>query len=263
MKRIMKSLLLVIPALIGAWMIGNATIAQEPFSEDTVIAMVAEDPLFAKGLENYPGWWALAFDSGNRYGIWQVEFYDADGNDLGWANVSPLNGRIYSWESYLSVDDKTREEAYPIVRDFVVNSPEVLSLLEAPDQYEIYIDYEPWSKVWGAYINVGGVDSIWVAVDYDDDFNFINPRIAQIHFEGVDSYEEWFAANEDRAKSIAFEDAVVMEAVRGVVGWTSTVSRSEDQDNVWIVTFEAAGETLITVHIDLNSETVIEIITEE
>lgn len=265
MKRKLTTLLFLIPVVIGmlALAIGIGSVAQGPFSEDDVITIAAENPLFATGLENYSGWWGVAFDSGNRYGIWRVEFYDNEGNDLGWANLSPANGRIYSWESYLGVDDALREKAYPIVREFLITHPDILALIEAPDQYEIYVDYEPWSKVWGAYINVGGTDSIWVAVDYDNDFNFTNPRIAQIHFEGVGSYEEWFAANEDRAKSIAFEDSVVMEAVRGVIGWTSTVSRSDDQDNVWIVTFESEGETLITAHVDLNSETVIEIVTEE
>jgi hypothetical protein len=44
---------------------------------DDAINLAATHSSFAKGLEDRPGWSAVAYDTKNYYGIWRVQFYDA------------------------------------------------------------------------------------------------------------------------------------------------------------------------------------------
>lgn len=228
--------------------------AQETYTEDDAITVAAEHPAFATGLDGHPGWTAAAYDTGNAYGIWRVQFWDANGDDLGWADVSPAKASVYSWESYVGASDALNSEAEPILRDFIANHPDILSLMQDPAQYDLYIDYDSSGGFWGVYI-ARGADSVYAVVDFEDDFAFTSPKLSRLYFE-VMGYEEWFAANEDLATSKAFEQPEIAAAVNGVEGWEAHVERGED--NLWTVYFMQGDQALAQVTVNLEMDAIVE-----
>jgi hypothetical protein len=240
---------------LAAQGMGGMDMGGDGFTEQQAIDLAAAHQAFVYGLENYPGWTAAAYDTRNAYGIWRVQFWDAEGSSLGWADVRSTNQRVYAWESYAGVNDAQRSAAEPVLREFLAGSDEILDLMDDPAQYDIYVDYDPNNRWWGVYI-ARGSDSMYVIVAFDDNFAFTNPRLLRIYFE-IQSYDEWFAANEDLATSKAFELVEISEAVAGVEGWETRVERVEDAPNQWTVYFMLGDAVLAQATVDLDSNTIL------
>jgi hypothetical protein len=256
MKKYLIPLLMIAFTLAGVFGARSASIAQEQYTEQDAIALAAESDAFAIGLEAHEGWTAAAYNTRNAYNIWRVQFWNANGEDLGWADVSPERGRVYSWESYTGASEGQKAQATPILQDFIAHEPQILELIDSPEQYDIYVDYDSWGGFWGVYI-ARGADSIYAVVDFEDDFEFTNPRLVRIYFE-VMSYDEWVAANEDLATSKAFEQAEIAAAVNGVEGWESYVERVESAENLWKVSFMLGDQTLAQATVDLDASAIVE-----
>ncbi|MBI5961137.1 MAG: hypothetical protein HY866_20540, partial [Chloroflexi bacterium] len=74
--------------------------AQPGYTPQEAIDLAAAHAAFVDGLAARPGWTAAAYDSKNSYGIWHVQFWDTDGEDLGWADLSLERSKVYSWDVY-------------------------------------------------------------------------------------------------------------------------------------------------------------------
>ncbi len=231
--------------------------AQARFTEQDAIDLAVAFPSFHDGLDMYPGWKAAAYDSGNAYGIWRVQFWAADGEDLGWANVSPARKRVYNWESHFGATDAQKAAAEPILKGFVLGLPELSDLVDSPEQYPMYIDYSGWQKAWSVYLDRGD-DSVVVMVQFDGKLptTLDNPHLLDIEFPQVMGYDDWQKSKQALAIAAAFKDADIAKALSGVDGWTTSVDRQDD--GLWSVTFLSDDQTLAEVTVDLDKNEVVE-----
>ena len=98
------------------FLLSTLVIAQSP---QDAINLAAAHSSFANGLADRPGWTAVAYDTKNLYGIWRVQFYDAEGNDLGWSDISLEKQKVYAWETNFDI---TESETLLFGRDFGVGT---------------------------------------------------------------------------------------------------------------------------------------------
>lgn len=254
MRKFLVALLLTVLLLLAS----VALQAQEGYTEADAIALAAEYPFFAVGLEQNPGWSAAAYDTGNRYGIWRVQFWSASGVELAWADVSPQRGKVYSWEGYFGATDAQRNAAEPVLRDLVSTDPRLIDLLEDPSQYDIYIDYDAWNRWWGVYIDVGA-DSIWTAYQFEGKTPeaLENPQSLGIWFSNVLTYAEWQESNKATAIATAFQNPEIADATTGIDHWTTWVEPADEQ-GIWTVYFMDGETVLAQVQVDVPAGTVVD-----
>jgi hypothetical protein len=245
----------ILTIILIAALFGTTARAQNEYSEQDAIDAAAAHEAFDAGLEATPGWYAAAYNTGNAYGVWHVEFWDADGDTLGWADVNPKNGRVYSWEEYFGVTEDQRASAEEILRPFVSDHPDVRELIEEPSIYDMYVDYDGWSDMWGVYIDRGG-DSLYLLVEFLDAANHADPVLRGIFFSEVLSYDEWFAASSEAVSALAFELPEIAAALRDAEAWTSDAERVGN--NTWEVTFNAGDAVLARATVDLDDSAVID-----
>jgi hypothetical protein len=246
-QRWLSMLMMAMLVLGGALMaLPRPTNAQQNFTSDDVIAFVAASPEFSAGLAGSPDWTATAFATGNAYGIWRVTFWDNEGEEIATADVNPEHGRIYSYDTYFVPTFELRAEAEAFLRDYVPAQPEVTELLPEAAEHEMYIDYDRWGRFWYIYIDVGE-DSLYALVQFDDGSatSLDNPRLLQVGFPNVMSYDDWHSANSASAASIAFTQPEIAAHLRDRAGWTSAAGIAEDSDgDVWWVGFYL-GDALV------------------
>jgi len=248
MRRIFLAL-----AFIGLWVMGAS--AQDNWTEDDVIAIVVQQYPFNSGLENVADWSAAAYDTGSRYGIWRVQFWNGNGEEIGWADVNPDMGKIYVWEAYFGATESQKMDAYPVLREVINNDPTVLELLESPDQYELYVDFQ-WDGTWGVYL-ANGLDSLWIVVETDNGQpdSLVNPRVKQIYFSELMSYSEWYEAAKAQAITLAYQQEEVAAAVRGVNDWRADAEKIAP--STWRVTFLQADTVLTEATVNLDDASVL------
>lgn len=254
MRKIAALLLMMLLGSGGMFAAYQAA-AQDEATRASAVELAASHPDFAAGLENVGDWTAQVYNTRNAYGIWHVEFYNSAGDQLGWADVNPERERVYSWEAYFGVDDATREEAYPTLREFIDNAPEVLELVDDPSVYEIYVDFDGYSDYWGVYLD-RGPDSLYIVVRFSENTLTMQgePELVRLYFSEVQSYEDWYQTTSAEAVAVAFAAPEVADAVRGVEGWTT---QTESEDGVlWTVTFLNGEEILAKVVVNLEDRSV-------
>lgn len=223
--------------------------------EAEAIAIAAAHPAFAGWLDITDNWNAAAYYAETAYEIWRVQFWDADWNEIGWADVNLERARVLTWDTYFTPSEDHINQAYEVIRAFLATSPEMLDLMEAPGQYEIYIDYNGDNDMWGVYLD-RGADSLYMFIDFEDDVNFTNPRIDMLYFSGVASYSEWEASQKAAAVAAAFADANVASAVSAAENWRADAERQPDSQ--WWVTFYEGERILAHVLVGLNPITIVD-----
>ncbi len=246
---------LILSLMVVALVAFSTVSAQEQVGENTeasAIAIAAASEGFAGGLEAHPGWTAAAYDTRNAYGIWRVQFWDAAGEDLGWADVNPVKGKVYSYESHVGVTDAQRAATEPVLREYIASAPEITELMENPGQYEMYIDRDNWSGYWGVYIARPSA-ALYVVVDFADEATLRDPYVVRLYFE-VMSYDEWFSSTEQLAVAKAFEQPEIAAAINGVEGWEAT---SEREGDLWTIYFMQGDQELARAVIDMANETIL------
>lgn len=238
--------------LISLLVMGVA--AQDDWTEEDVIAIVVQQYPFESGLENVPNWSAAAYDTGSRYGIWRVQFWNDSGEEIGWADVNPDMGKVYVWEAYFGATESQKQAAYPTLREVIVNDPTVLELLESPEQYELYVDFQ-WDGTWGVYL-ANGLDSLWIVVDTDNrqPDALENPRVKQIYFAELMSYSEWYEAAKAQAITLAYQQEEVAAAVRGVSDWYANAEKIAP--STWRVVFMQGETALVEATVNLDDASV-------
>lgn len=224
--------------------------------EAEAIAIAAAHPAFAGWLEHTPDWHAAAYYAETAYEIWRVQFWDADWNEIGWADVNLERARVLTWDTSFIPSEELLDQAYEAIRAFIATSPEMLDLMESPGQYEIYIDYNGDVDMWGAYLDRGS-DSLYMFIDFEDDVKFINPRIDMLYFSNVASYSEWEASQKAAAVAAAFADADVADAVSRAEDWWADAERQ--RGGQWRVTFYEGDRVLAHVLVGLNPITIVDL----
>ncbi|MDX2074809.1 MAG: hypothetical protein SFZ02_00130 [bacterium] len=266
-----KKYALPIIALALAFMAGSFftaqkgdLLAQTNFTDDEVINIVATSPEFVDNLQLVTdvagGWEAVTFNTKNAYGIWRVYFSTYEGDQIGWADLNPQSGKIYSWDVYIPATDAQKEIATPIIKDFLNTQPQILELLDNPAQYDMYIDYDGWNNHWGVYIGAGEY-ALWVTVEFENGTSpdkLDNPRLTGVFFPDLPDYDQWIEDTKASVVNIAFANADVGAALRGQT-WTTAVERLEG--DFWQVEFFVNETLVVTATVDLVAETVTEVVT--
>ncbi len=232
-----------------------AAAQDEDDGEAQAIAIAAAHPAFAGWLEITEGWNAAAYYAETAYEIWRVQFWDADWNEIGWADVNLERARVLSWDTSFVPSEDHLDQAYRALRAFLATSAEMLELMESPDQYEIYIDYNRDVDMWGAYLD-RGYDSLYVYIDCEDDVKFTNPRIDRLYFPNVASYSEWETSQKAAAVAAAFADTNVADTVSQAENWWADAERQAG--GRWQVTFYDGERVLARVLVSLKPTTIME-----
>lgn len=228
-------------------------------SADAAIALAAAHPAFVNILGAREGWTAGAFDSGNSHGIWRVQFWAADGEDIGYADVSVTKGRVFSWESTVGVTDAQKDAVRETLVTFVAKDPTVRELVGNPTNYDMWLDYNGWINTWFVYIGAGGAESLYVGVynNSPDPMDMRKLTMGPIYFPEIPKYKEWEDAQKAQAVSLAFAKPEVAAALRGHDGWQTETERTGD--SVWRVTFKSTERVVAVATVDLSTGQVVEL----
>jgi hypothetical protein len=253
--RFLTPLAIITAIVIGVIAAQPGLTAQEDFSASDAIAVAAAHEIFADVLANRPGWTAAAFNTRNPYGIWRVQFWDAAGDDLGSADVSPARAEIYNWEGHYAATEMEISLAIDQIRDFLLSEDRVVDLLgeEALAEADFYAEYDAWGRFWGAYIDLGGVNSVYVLVRFRGGLrDFEDPQLLGLYFNELPTYDEWYAASEAQAVSLAYGETAIADALREVEGWTASAELADPESGaVWAVTFTNGDTPLALATVDL------------
>jgi hypothetical protein len=198
MKTLIK--LLTITLLVAAFAVTNRSNlqAQQTFTADDAIAFVSNLPAFAQGLQTTEGWRVEAYNTMNRYGIWRVTFWNADGDEIGKADVNLEQARVYTFEAYFTPSESVVQDAEQTIFDFVRNRPEVQDLLDNTWEAQMYLDWNPWVQdgVWSVWIENGNDPLyVWVEPDNSSTFSVSNLELRRVGFGNIMEWEDWRNAN--------------------------------------------------------------------
>jgi hypothetical protein len=208
------------------------------------INLAAEHPAFAKGLADRPGWTANAYDTKGRYGIWRVEFYDANGNGMGWADVSLEQYRLYAWDATVEVIETQYAEVEQILLDFLRNDDMAKDMIGSiDDAYGYWVGYDSWRECWMVHVD-RGADSLDLTVRSrrSDTKSLEGLYLEKVYVANIMSYGDWQNANGAQIVAVAFENPEIAAAVRDVDGWTTATEKLDG--DAWKVRF-LSGETVL------------------
>lgn len=221
------------------------------------IDVAARHPIFASGLLQHPGWTASGYDAQDRYGVWRVEFVAAGGTPIGWAQVQLAQERVLAWEAEFELEGEAYAVAEAALLDFLRDDPEFVAFAGDVDERDwVWVGYEGWRDTWVVHLE-RGAESLIVVVASEDAWSrsLEDLRIVQIHVPSVVAVEDWRSRKGSDAVALAFADARVASAVRGVDGWTTEVEPLDR--TVWRVRFLAGGAVVAEVDVDLGARVVV------
>ncbi len=247
--------------LIALMLAVSLVSAQETVTPDQVIAIVASSYPYSVALEEHPEWRVEVFNTRNRYGIWRVQFWDADGEEIGYADVSPERGEVLYYEGLFYATEAERQSGYDAVQAFLSTSPQLESLGVNLEERDIWIDYDPWNLAWNAWIE-DGYDSLYAVVRFGDGlpWTLSDPELVNIAFPNVLSYDEWYEENENQAILLAFQQSEIAEILRGSSNWSASAAPGGGElQSVWIVEFSSGDQIVATAMVDLTNQQVTEI----
>jgi hypothetical protein len=247
------------PILLAAALLGAAALAHaQTYTEDDAIALALTLPECRDTIDHQEGWYALAYDSQNAYGIWRVEFYNSADEDMGYVHVSPRDGRVYDGRCLFRPSDAQIEAARPALADFLHNHEEILALIPYVAELDYYVDYDVWNDWWGVYI-ANEENSLYVVVRFAEatPLSLDEPELVGIYFPEVKPYAEWFEASSQRAIIVAFIDRRIGDRLANLTGWTTVVEHLSQQ--LWRIEFWLQSDWLATAVVDLNAQAVVEV----
>lgn len=215
------------------------------------IAVAAGHPMFATGLAEYAGWTASAYGSQDRYGLWRVDFFTANGAPLGWAQVRLADGRVFAWDSSFGIADESYAAAEEALLGFLRYDSEFLAFAgDIDDNDWIWVAYDDSRDAWTVFVE-RGVESLVVTLRSANEWarSLEDLRIVEIEVPALVSVDEWRSMRSSAAAALAFTDARVAAAVRGLDGWVSEAEQLGE--SVWLVRFRWEGRTVAEAEVDL------------
>ncbi len=225
--------------------------------EKTAIDLAAKHPALAGVLAARPNWRAMAYDTESRFKIWRVQFWDENWREIGWADVSLERGKVYKVEisNGPEPDDATRKAAEAVLIPFLRAQTELVQLMGG-EMWESYTEYSADEGLWRVTF-YKAADAVQGVVRFKDavPFSFRQPELVEIGFPWLAPFGAWFAAQQQKAISMAFVDSRIAEAVRGVDGWKAESTPVEG--NQWLVVFKVGEKPLIQAVIDITTGKVI------
>jgi hypothetical protein len=171
---------------------------------------------------------------------------------LAWAEVDMNSQAVtdYYAPAYLSPEEEARQQA--AVEAVVLADAEMLALLGDPDDWDQYIEYDPWEGLWYVYFEKG-LDAWAAEVEYTEADNVDILRL-------FDPYqlteEEAREAARNQAIEIAYEADGVWDALDGYDDWTAYVTLVEEPR--WAVSFVSGDQELFYALVDVEAWEVIE-----
>lgn len=253
---VLRTLVVRTLVALAALALGSLVAAQDG-EVQRAISAAAGHPMFAAGLAQHPGWTATAYDARDRYGLWRVDFFAADGEQLGWAQVRLVDGRMFAWETGFGLEGDAYARAEEALLDFLRDDPGFRDLAGDVDDREwVWVGYEEWRDTWVVHIE-RGADSVIVILRSEDEWarSLERLHIVQVQVPGVVAVEEWRSRRSADAIALAFTEPRVAAAVRGLEGWT-TEAEALDWD-VWRVSFVWEGRTVARADVDLVERSVL------
>lgn len=249
MRRVWSIVLLLALALPFA-----VAAAQEDV-ERAVLAIVLRSEPLGRYLQALEGWTAQAYDPHTRYGVWRVEFRDSSGESMGYAEVSPKLERVLYYDMLFHVTDAQRQMGADAVREFLRGQPDLQALGMDARDLEMWIDYDPWSAQWGAWIE-DGYDTVYAAVRFGSGlpWELSDPQLVSISFPNVLSYDDWMGDLRNQAIALAFADPAIAAVLRDVPAWEA-VAWPEDDGAAWVVEFRAGEVVLASARVDVSAGT--------
>lgn len=245
--------------LLAAALLVLAALAHaQTYTEEDAIALALTLPECRDTIGHQEGWYALAYDTQNAYGIWRVEFYNSDDEDMGYAHVSPRDERIYDGRCLFSASEEQIEAARPALEEFLHNHEQILALIPYVEELTFYIDYDVWNDWWGVYI-ANEENSLYVTVKFAEatPLALEEPELLGIFFPEVKTYGEWFEASSQRAIIVAFIDRRIGDRLANLNGWTTIAEHLGQQ--IWRIDFWLQAEWLASAVVDLNAQAVVEV----
>jgi hypothetical protein len=251
-----KLALILVLSLALALVVGLAS-AQD-YTEQDAINLALTIPEFGDALQERDDWYAHAYDTENRWGVWRVQFYNENGDDMGFADVSLKTETIYVYESYFGATDAQKQNAQPIIEEFLRNEARVVELMDGQTDNGMYIDYDGYNDWWGIYVDYGD-DSLYITVRFAEatPTSLENPQIMRIYFANIKSYDEWYGATSQQAIVVAFTDNRVGDALAGKAGWTTETERLDT--HTWQVTFWLDNAVVIKAQVNLQDDSVLNV----
>jgi hypothetical protein len=221
--------------------LGGTVLAQD--TEDQAITLAAAHPALEDLLASYPGWQADAYDTGNSYGVWRVQFYFPSGSDLGWADVSPRLGEIFAWEASYELTGKLQRRAERTLYRFVRNDPRIRALVGDTDKIQKYFWYDSWREGWFVRLERGPETlDISIRSRFKGPLKLGNLFVEKIYLPNLLSYADYQAASRSSAVALAFSEPQISSTLRDKPGWT-TRAEADDAGH-WKVAF-LAGDTVV------------------
>jgi hypothetical protein len=250
-----KLLLALCVVLLATVAVVPLAFAQEVTEQDAIdLALtIPEVSALLEGRDESE-WYMRAYNTENKYGVWRVNFYNAEDEDKGFADVNPETGQVFVYECYFEMTDALRLAGEDIVKEAVINAPEVQELLEDPASYDMYVDYDTYNDWWGVYV-ADDEDSLWITLRFEGNTvsSFDNPEILEIYFSEVESYDEWYSMKSQEVIAIAFANPEVGLATADQQGWTTETEHIGG--SMWMVWFKLGDEVLAEVSVDVGFRT--------
>lgn len=223
---------------------------------DNAIALASSHPSFAGGLNDRPGWTATAYNTKNYYGIWRVQFYDADGNSLGWADVNLEKQKVYTWETHFDLSDGQYAEAEEALLNFARHDQTVIDMIGNIDESNgIWIGFDAWRELW-----IVSVDRWPNSVELNirsrstNSHSLENLYLEKVLVQDIMSYEDWQSASSSQAVEIAFQTPEIAAAVRGK-DWSTYAERLEG--NIWKIHFMSGDQQIAEADVNVDDNSIL------
>jgi len=213
------------------------------------INLVAAHPAFTTMLAANEGWQAESFNTQNIYGIWRVQFWDAEGNELARADLNPENEEIYDWVYQSGINDQEEESVTETLIQFINSQSRVTDLIGTVNREDVRISYHNAHRHWRVRINRQQNSLRLILTPQNPVARSVEGlELSSIEFDNLPSYEDWRSGNAASLVAIAFQERAIADRLRGNANWVSEVERLENQN--WQVRFLEAGTVLALARVD-------------
>ena len=245
--------------LVTATLVLSLALAQT--TADKVTQLAAQHPAFASVLAAREGYTSAAYNTQNAYGIWRVQFWEAEGAFIGWIDVEPEREKVYAWHYDVGVTDLEQSEAQAVIFELLKNHGDFINLVGDFAANELKVNYNQGQAFWIARVD-RGPDTVAVTLRPEQARvrSLDNLQIETIYFPNTISFEDWRSGNEASIVALAFRHGDIAKALRGNKNWTSAVEMLGDA--LWRVNFQEGDKLLASATVDLeqNLTTEVEIV---